>query len=169
MKLSYFALATVIWAGFAPMAPAHEIVAGDLEIIHAHIPALSPVAKSAAGYMVISNEGKSADRLIGVETPAAEAASVHETDFGSDGVARMRALDGLAIDAGDIVTLEPGGMHVMLMGLTAPLKAGDVVPATLVFEHAGRVEMTFMVDAADAVMDHSTMDHSTMNHSAPKP
>ncbi len=158
----------LIWAGLAPSAQAHEILAGQLQIIHPYISAPPAAAKSAAGYVVIANEGTTPDRLIAVETPVAAMAMLHVTEFGADGVARMRALEGLEIAGGDIVTLEPGGMHVMLMGLTAPLKAGDTVPATLVFEHAGRVEITFAVDEAGA-MDDMTIDHSKMDHGTAKP
>lgn len=173
MARIFTVMLAVMWAGLAPTAQAHEIIAGQLQIIHPYISAPPPAAKSAAGYVVIANEGTTPDRLIAVETPIAAMATLHVTDFGADGVARMQALDGLEIAGGEIVTLEPGGMHVMLMGLTAPLKAGDTVPATLVFEHAGRVEITFMVDDAgmmdDMMMDHSTMDHSTMDHGTAKP
>ena len=66
---------------------------------------------------------------------------------------------------GETVVLEPGGYHIMLMGLTKPLTEGEMVPATLIFEHAGRIEVEFMVDPPGG-MDHSTMDHSAMGHSA---
>jgi hypothetical protein len=53
----------------------------------------------------------------------------------------------------------------MLMGLTHGLTEGDMVPVTLIFEHAGKVEVHFMIDPAGAPMDPSTMDHSSMDHS----
>lgn len=140
-------------------AAAHDVAAGALQIIHPAIPAPAANARSAAGYMVLANEGSTPDRLIGVETVIAGAAMLHTTDFGADGVARMRHLPAIDLPAGGIVTLEPGGMHVMFMGLTAPLAEGDMVSATLVFEQAGRVAIEFMVDPADGTMDHSTMTH----------
>ena len=69
------------------------------------------------------------------------------------------------------MTLEPRGLHVMFMGLTAPWKAGDHIPATLVFETAGKVPVVFNVEPRKAGeggdmggMDHGTMDHGTMQH-----
>ena len=139
---------------------AHEVKVGDLEIIHANIPAPAVSAKAAGGFMAISNEGATPDRLIAVETGIAERAEIHTTETGADGVAKMVHLpDGVEIPAGDTVVLERGGLHVMFMGLTGAMKEGDMVPATLVFEHAGRVEIEFMVDPPSGGADHSTMKH----------
>ncbi|SEN08975.1 hypothetical protein SAMN04488103_10388 [Gemmobacter aquatilis] len=142
------------------VAQAHSIKMGDIEIIHPNIPQPPARAKSAAGYMGITNEGAQADRLIGVETPFAKSAMLHTTEHGADGVARMMHLEGIEIPAGDTVVLEPDGMHVMLMGLSGPVQEGDMLPATLIFEQAGRVEITFMVDPPGG-MDHAHMDHGT--------
>lgn len=149
----------------ASSATAHEIQVGDLEIIHPAIPLPPPSAPTAAGYMAIANNGATPDRLIGVEVPVARSATVHRTEVSADGVARMLPLEAVDIPADDTVLFEQGAMHVMLMGLSAPLHEGDMVPATLIFEHAGRVDIEFMVDPADG-MDHGAMDHGTMDHSA---
>ena len=149
-------------------AAAHGVKTGDLEIIHPNIPQPAASAKSAAGYMAISNEGAAADRLIGVETAAAQKSMIHTTETSADGVARMVHLEALEIPAGDTVVLEPGGMHVMLMGLTQTLKEGDMLPATLIFEQAGRVEVEFMVDPSEGV-DHSKMNHGSTNPGAEAP
>ena len=149
----------------SPMAQAHEIMSGDLEIIHPAIPLPPAKAPSAAGYMAIANNGDHPDRLIGVEVGIAKSATLHRTEVSADGVARMLPLEGVDIPADDTVLFEQGAMHVMLMGLSAPLHEGDMVPATLIFEHAGRVDIEFMVDPSDG-MDHGAMDHSAMNHGA---
>lgn len=143
---------------------AHEVTVGDLQIIHANIPAPTGSAQVAAGYMGISNEGDHPDTLIGVEVGFATQAMLHTTEFSADGVASMKHVETMEIPAGDTVVLEPGGYHIMLMGLTQPLNVGDMLPATLIFEHGGRIEMEFMVDPADGSVDHSTMDHSAMGH-----
>lgn len=129
---------------------AHDVTAGDLQIIHPAIPAPAPAAKSAAGYLAIRNEGAEPDRLLAVEGDFAERIMLHITEVSADGVARMTHLDGIDIPAGETVLLERGGMHVMLMGLTGPLPEGAHVPATLVFERAGRVEVEFAVDPPGA-------------------
>ena len=162
MRLTSIFLALALAAS---NANAHGIQVGDLEIIHPAIPLPPPSAPSAAGYMAIANDGSHPDRLIGVEVPFAKSASLHRTEVSADGIARMLPLEAVDIPADDTVLFEQGAMHVMLMGLSAPLNEGDMIPATLIFEHAGRVEIEFMVDPADG-MDHSTMDHSAMDHSA---
>lgn len=156
-----FSLMATVLLGSA--AQAHGVTVGNLEIIHPNIPAPIASAKSAAGYMGISNEGTTADRLIGIEVPTVAKAMLHTTVHQSDGVAKMMHLDAIDLPPGETVLLEPGGMHVMLMGLQAVMTEGQMVPATLIFEHAGRVEVEFMVDPPNGV-DHSTMDHSAMGH-----
>lgn len=156
-------LVTTLFLGSLSFAHAHSVTVGTMEIIHPAIPAPPAGAKSAAGYLEIVNAGDAADRLLGVETAIAKRAMLHATDHGADGVARMIHLDAIDIPAGGTVLLEPGGLHIMLMGLTGPLTEGDMIPATLVFERAGRVEIEFSVDAPVG-MDHSRMDHSAAGH-----
>jgi hypothetical protein len=104
-------------------------------------------AQVGAGYMTITNKGTAADRLIAVASPAAGKVQIHEMSM-DGGVMKMRELpNGLPIDAGKTVSLAPGGYHLMMMGLKAPLKAGDKVPVTLTFEKAGMVEITLDVQA----------------------
>ncbi len=138
---------------------AHEVKAGDLEIIHAYIPEPSETAQSAAGYMSIVNDGPDADRLIGVEVGFAEKAMLHISEISADGIATMTHSEGFDIPAGDTLVLEPGSNHLMLMGLVLTLSEGDMLPATLIFEKAGPVKIEFKVDPADSVVDHSTMSH----------
>lgn len=142
---------------------AHEIVAGDLQIIHPHIPQPAASAKTAGGYMVIVNTGSGTDRLIGVETEIAEKSEVHESKVDENGMGTMAHIDALEVPAGGTVSLERGGYHIMLMGLKGPLTEGEKHKAVLIFEKGGRVEIEFQIDPpmGMAEMDHSTMDHST--------
>lgn len=153
MKTS-LAILTLLMA-FAGPVIAHETAVGDLQIIHANIPEPATAAKSAAGYMVIANDGAEPDALIGIETPVAQKAMLHESATDAQGVATMTHIDRLPIPAGDAAVLEPGGFHIMLMGLTAPLTEGQMVPATLVFEKAGRVQIEFMIDPPGGGGDHA--------------
>lgn len=153
------ASALAVCAAVGSAAHAHEFTVGDLEIIHPNILAPAATAKSAAGYMGIANAGDTADRLIGVEVPLVARSELHTTEHSADGIARMMHVEGIEIPAGETVLLERGGMHVMLMGLSAPLAEGDLVPATLIFEQAGRVEVEFSVDPAADDVDHSAMGH----------
>jgi copper(I)-binding protein len=145
----------------SPAVHAHGVTAGAIEIIHPNIPQPAADAMAAAGYMGISNSGAAPDRLIGVETPVAQQAMLHQSTVDADGVATMAHVEALEIPAGETVVLEPGGYHIMLMGLTQPLTEGQMVPGVLIFESAGRVEVTFMIDPPGGA-DHSGMDHSNM-------
>lgn len=127
-------------------ALAHDYRIGTLSIAHPTAPETPPTARSAAGYLSISNEGDEADALvtIGSEMPSA---SIHRSEV-VDGIATMSPVERLEIPARRTVTFEPGGLHVMFMGLDAPLTAGGRLPATLVFERAGPMKSSSMSSPA---------------------
>ena len=147
----------------APVA-AHEIIVGDLRIIHPHISQPAATAKAAGGFMAIENNGTEPDRLIGVESDIAAKSEVHESKVDANGVGTMTHVDSLEIPAGQTVSLEHGGYHIMFMGLTGTLMEGEMHKATLIFEKAGRIEIEFMIDPP--MGEGETEDHSTMDHSA---
>ena len=128
-----------------------------LEINDAKAFETAPTAMAGGGFMAITNSGDTDDTLIGVQAdyPRVE---LHTTRFDSEGIAKMIHLeDGIAIPAGETVTLEPGGLHVMFMGLRGtPFEAGGTVAATLIFETSGEVPVTFDIVKRDmAGQDHS--------------
>jgi periplasmic copper chaperone A len=107
-------------------------------------------AKVASGYMRIVNRGSEPDRLIGGTTTVAGRFEVHESS-NVGGVARMTPVaGGVVIRPGDTVELKPGGLHAMLSDLKRPLKEGDVVSGTLVFEKAGTVAVQYRVGGVGA-------------------
>ena len=130
-------------------ARAHEFKAGDLEIGHPWSRATGQT-RPAVGYLTIRNHGQRAERLLGAETRIADQVMLHGNVL-ENGVARMVHLDGLEIPPGAEVALSPKGeYHLMIMGLKQPLAEGDAFPVTLIFEHAGRVDVTFVTAAAGA-------------------
>ncbi len=111
----------------------------------------APSAMAGGGFMQITNSGTTDDRLVAVQAdfPRVE---IHTTEF-TDGVAKMMHIDGIDVPAGETVTLEPGALHVMFMGLQGdPLEEGETVPATLIFEQAGEVPITFNVVKREMAM-----------------
>ena len=107
-------------------------------------------AKVASGYMRIVNRGSEPDRLIGGTTTVAGRFELHESST-VDGVARMTPVaGGLMIKPGESVELKPGGLHVMLADLKGPLKEGDVISGTLVFEKAGTVAVQYRIGGIGA-------------------
>lgn len=121
---------------------------GDLSISEAHSVATIPNARVAAGYIVITNNGKEDDRLIGGKTDAAGKVEIHEMSM-KDNVMKMRKLsEPLTIPAGQTVTLSPDGFHIMFMDLAKPFKEGETVNVELEFEKAGKVNLPFHVNPA---------------------
>jgi uncharacterized protein YcnI/copper(I)-binding protein len=130
-------------------APA-PIKAGSLVITPPWSRATPGGAKVGGGYMTITNNGTVADRLIGGSSEVSRVFEVHEMKM-EGSVMKMRALDkGLEIKPGETVELKPGGYHVMLIDLKAPLKEGTKVKGQLVFEKAGKVDVEFSIQPRGA-------------------
>jgi periplasmic copper chaperone A len=158
-----FALAAALV--LAAPAVAHEVIAGDLQIIHPHIPQPAASARSAGGFMVIVNNGGEADRLISVESDIAMKSEVHESRVDANGVGTMAHVDFIEIPPGGTVSLEHGGYHVMFMGLTGTLTEGELHRAVLIFEKAGPVAVEFQVDPpAGQGEGHGGVEHSETGH-----
>jgi copper(I)-binding protein len=104
--------------------------------------------RAGAVYLVLVNETATADRLVSATSPAAGTVELHETAAGASGMMAMHPVHGIDIAAGERVALEPGGFHVMLIGLTQPLTAGDTVELTLTFEHSPSVTVSAPVRAS---------------------
>lgn len=118
---------------------------GDLSVEKAWARASAGPARNGAGYLTISNAGAEDDRLIGAAAPGvAERIELH-THIKDGNIMRMRPVEAIDVPAGGTATLEPGGRHLMMMGLKAPLEAGQSVPVTLTFERAGEVTVTLEV------------------------
>ncbi|MFT4013441.1 MAG: copper chaperone PCu(A)C [Paracoccus sp. (in: a-proteobacteria)] len=137
-------------AGAIPM----PVMLGDLVISRGYGRATPPHAPVGTGYLSIQNQGRVPDRLLGAESPAAGRVEIHRMAM-RDGVMRMRPLPkGIEIPAGATVDLRPGGAHLMLMALKAPLVEGARLPVKLRFERAGRIEVQLAVGPLDATGGH---------------
>jgi copper(I)-binding protein len=100
---------------------------------------------TGAGFMTLANPGKAADALTAVESPAAKTTEIHRSSMAAGGVMKMEKQARVAIPAGGTVVFAPGGYHLMFIGLTKTLKAGDKVPATLTFASGAKVKAEFEV------------------------
>lgn len=102
----------------------------------------------SAAYMTIANKGPAPDRLKSARTPKAKAVELHQTTMTADGVMQMRKVeDGLPVEAGVSLVLEPGGTHLMLLGLQDALRVGEELILTLEFANAGAVDVAVPVSA----------------------
>jgi len=112
--------------------------------------ARATVTQTGGAYLSIANAGSAADKLVGASSDVARRTEVHEETM-QNGVMSMAPVPELEIPAGGKVTFMPGGYHVMLIGLKAPLKEGQHFPLTLTFEHAGKVNVDVVVEKAGAM------------------
>jgi periplasmic copper chaperone A len=150
-KLFAFAVILLLVGGAAAQT-------GPVEIKNAWAGATPGKAETGAAYLTL--ESPIPDRLTGVSTPVAKKAELHTMTM-EGGIMKMRPLDGIDLPAGQPVTLKPGAMHIMLLGLTQPLVAGQSFPLTLSFEKAGTREVTVSVEKAGAMGPEKTTSGGT--------
>ncbi|MCB1354608.1 MAG: copper chaperone PCu(A)C [Rhodobacteraceae bacterium] len=151
-RLRIVALAVLLAIALLPGAQAGEAepLAGrdGIRIEDAYARAAGAAARSGAVYLTLANTGTAEDTLLSVTGDAAARIEIHSTVV-EDGIARMQPhTDGLPLPPGARVSLAPGGLHIMLLGLTRPLAEGDTVDLTFVFEHAGAIPAAVPVDLA---------------------
>ncbi len=126
--------------------PAAQVLPEGLEVRDAWAAATPGGVDVAAGYLSIANGGP-ADSLLSVSSPRAASVTIHEMSMNGD-IMRMRNVEGgLAIPAQRMVTLAPGGGHLMFVGVSAPFVVSEEIPVTLTFANAGVREVMFPVRA----------------------
>lgn len=130
-------------------AAAHDQHAGPIVVENAWTRATPPGAAVAGGYLTIVNNGTDDDALVAVRSDAAEIVELHEMRMDGD-VMKMRPVETIPVPAGETVTLEPGGLHIMFIQLAKPLTEGEEIPGVLVFEKAGEIPVEFHVEAIGA-------------------
>ncbi len=118
-----------------------ETTSRGLTISAAWVSNAPMVDMPGAAYFVIHNNGASEDKLLSVESDIARTLEMHETRQ-SGGMLDMSPVSNVSIPAGGVVEFKPGSFHVMLIGLTRALKAGEKVQLTLNFEKAGKIPVT---------------------------
>ncbi len=131
------AIVVAVWAVASP-ALAEESV----RVFDAWARATILASRPGAAYLTI--ESAAEDRLLGVTTPVAGHVMIHAVEKDGD-VSRMKHIETLELPAGQRVTLAPGGMHLMLMGLQGKLSEGTAFPMTLNFEKAGEITVDVSV------------------------
>jgi copper(I)-binding protein len=140
MKFKTIVAVLALTCGFAQ--------AQSVDVKDAWVRAAVPGQSGTGAFMTLT--AKEGATLVGVSTPAAAVAQVHEMKMEGD-VMRMRAVPALDLPAGKAVQLKPGGYHVMLMELKQPLPKGASMPLTLIFRDTkgqeSRTEVTLPVAA----------------------
>lgn len=139
-------LAGLVLALASLAAAAHSFKLGEIAIGHPYARSTAPGQSTGGAYLRLENRGAD-DRLVSVSTPVAQAIELHDMQMDGD-VMRMRQVKDIAVPANQAVVLKPGGLHLMLVGLKAPLKNGDRFPLTLRFAKAGEVTVEVHVESA---------------------
>ena len=149
-------LSTIVLCGAAAVAQA------QVQVKDAWVRATVPGQKATGAFMQLT--APNGARLVEAKSTAAGVVEIHEMAM-VDNVMKMRAVPGVDLPAGKPVELKPGGYHVMLMDLKKPVKEGDSVPITLVFEGKDKkrdnveVKATARPLGAPAAMSHEGMKH----------
>lgn len=148
-------------------ASAGDFRLGDLTVEQPWARASAGPARNGAAFMAIRNAGPD-DRLIGAAGDVAARVEIH-THLMEGNVMRMRQVEAVEVPAGGTTSLQPGGFHIMLIGLKAPLAEGDSFPLTLTFEQAGNLAIDVVVQGVGSMgpqggMQGHGMGHGTMNH-----
>ncbi len=126
---------------------AEDFTVGTLKVEHPWSRATAKTAQTGLVYMVIENGGKAVDRLLSVSSPVAEMVMLH-THIDNNGVMKMQEVMSIDIAPGATIKLAPNGLHVMLMGLKAPLMKDTKFPLTLTFEKAASITVQVEVQGA---------------------
>lgn len=144
------AMAIALVSQHSARAVAQGASVGQIEVVEPYVRAMPSAAKVGAGYVKFRNVGEQPDKLLAVETIAARSVEIHSMTH-DGGVMKMRQVEGgLSLPPRSTTELGPSGLHLMFMEPRAPFKVGEVVKTTLVFEKAGRLEVTFAVKAMGA-------------------
>lgn len=156
--------AAVLAAALAAGAAAHGH-GGSIHVDDAWSRELPPVSRNGAAYLSVRNAGATADALVGADTPVAARAEVHEHVM-HGGVMRMQPVDALSLPPGETVRMAPGGLHLMLFDLKAPLRRGERFPVTLRFRDAPALEVQVEVRGPGGEPAHAAPAHDGHRHGA---
>jgi len=147
LVLTVAALLFVVWTVWAAEA-------GGIGVADAWVRPTIGDGRTTAAYMTITNDGDDDDVLRSARSSKAKAVELHKTTMTADGVMQMREVkNGLPIKAGGTLTLAPGGVHLMVMGLDEALADGGELPLTLEFAKSGPMEVTVPVRATAPTAD----------------
>ncbi|MBA4501184.1 copper chaperone PCu(A)C [Marinobacterium marinum] len=119
------------------------ILAAEVDVNAPYVRATAPGQPNSAAFMQLGNKGD-VTRLVGASSPAAQVVELH-THTHDQGVMRMRKIDFIELPSRSQVELAPGGLHIMLIGLEAPLQAGSHIDLTLKFDDGSSEQLSVPV------------------------
>jgi copper(I)-binding protein len=152
-------LLTVCLLAFCGIVSAQTI--DEVVIDGAYVRGVPPGQPNSAAFMKIVNKGSAGHALVSGSSPVAEVVELH-THTMEGGMMRMRQVDKIDLPAGETVSLQPGGLHVMLIGLKQKLVPGEEVELRLKFDDSS--EVTLKAPVRKLQMKMKPMDHGAMGH-----
>jgi copper(I)-binding protein len=136
-------------AGLALTVP----VAAEVKAVDGWARATPPGSKVGAAYVTFTNTGSEQRKLLKITSTISDEVTLHRTSVTSQGTTRMWPMAVLAVEPGETLRLEPGGIHVMFNALKSPLVAGQKVPLTIKFD-GGEPEFTLLLEVRPLVPAH---------------
>jgi periplasmic copper chaperone A len=155
------AVAFALIGAFSASCLAHQFEKGGIVVHHPWTRATAPGAAVAVGYLTITNTGKDADKLIGGSFAGADHIEIHEMKMDGDKMMMRQLKDGLDIKPGETVKFNPGGYHLMFVGLKSQVSQGPNIQGSLNFAKAGTIDVTYKVESIGA-MSSSDAGHGSM-------
>lgn len=148
-------ISTLLLAGIS------QVYAADVTVSDAYARAVPPGQPNSAAFMVLQNNSKQDRALVNARSNISKVVELH-THKKENGVMRMRRVDRIDVRAGSKTVLQPGGLHVMFIGLKQQLKAGDMVELELEFDDKSRVKLKIPVKMVAGMQ----MQHQHMHNNA---
>jgi copper(I)-binding protein len=170
MKLSmqhfagFIALPLMMGMTFTASAESHGSAGPGISVEDSYVRVVPPGQKNTGAFMTIHNSSDKARSITSAESDAAEIVELH-THVNEDGMMKMRQIEKIDVPAMGKTVLMPGGLHVMLIGLTEAIEEGKAVRITLVFADGERKEIEATGRMLQMKMMHKGMDDSKMDHS----
>ncbi|MCB1750447.1 MAG: copper chaperone PCu(A)C [Gammaproteobacteria bacterium] len=158
---SLFTAAAVLSGGLVFAATA----ADEVTVTDAYARAVPPGQPNSASFMLLSNASTTAHAVVAAESSVSKVSELH-THTMSEGMMKMRQVERIEIPASGMTRLEPGGLHVMLIGLNHDLQPGDEVAITLTFEDGSKRGITApvrMLQMKKMQQDMGGMEHGRMS------
>jgi len=135
-----------------------NVLANALEISSQHVRATPPHVKNSAAFFTITNDTNKNIKLIAVKSDIAEKVQIHN-NINEDGMMKMRQVESIIIEANGSTSLQPGGYHVMFLGLKNDLTEGDNVELALYFDNGDQIKINAPVQKISASHEKSNKKH----------
>jgi copper(I)-binding protein len=153
---------SVLFASLCFSAGVFAAAADQVMVVDPYVRLAPPNAPATGAFMTLHNHGNKDIKLVKADNPASRLTELH-THLNENGVMKMRQVPAIDLKANGEAVLQPGGLHIMMIDLKAPLKEGDVVPLTLTFDDGSSKKVDAKVKNAMAAMP-AAADNGHQHH-----